>query len=641
MRRLLILLGFCAALAQADPLSVPANLQADGIPPLQSWPALEGREGQSPRLLDWHPIKAEMLVLARSGASAQLHVLEAPLAKPRPLTQGRDAVSSARWEPEQGEYLVFARDQGGNEAHRLYRLRPGDAETPITPAQGRVSEWRFLPQGRGLVYLSERLNRERDQPLSRLVWLDPLQPEHGRVLGRSDEGRLTSLQVTPAGEIVALCTLKGRSQWLRFELDGREGRPLGAEQGAEDAAPGEDEEASHWIWSRQALQGDFRHLLRVDARSGQREALFKNLGADLEGLAPPPPGSGRPLALVSNQQGLSVLQLAGADGGLKRIAAELPAGLISELRWHPRLPLLAFQHVSAHNPGQLWVYELERDALQAWSHAADRREATQYQTLRWKSFDGLEISGLHVAPPDRFKGPRPVYIQLHGGPSAQSRPGHLSATLRALSEQLGVHLILPNVRGSDGFGKRFLNLDNGRKREDSVKDLSALLDLIATRPDMDAAQVVVAGGSYGGYLSLAVAVRESERIAGSICRVGIANFVSFLEHTEAYRRDNRRVEYGDERDPAMREFLQRISPLNQADRVRKPLFVVHGRNDPRVPYAEAEAMVQAVRAHGTPVWFLTADDEGHSFGKAENRDFLHQATLNFVHGLLRGPHERP
>jgi len=199
-----------------------------------------------------------------------------------------------------------------------------------------------------------------------------------------------------------------------------------------------------------------------------------------------------------------------------------------------------------------------------------------------------------------------------------------------------MHVIQPNVRGSEGFGREFLALDNGRRREDAVRDISALLDLIATREDMDPARVIVAGGSYGGYMALAVAVHESARIAGSICRVGIANFISFLEQTESYRRDNRRAEYGDERDPEMREFLRSISPLTRAAEVRKPLFVVHGRNDPRVPHAEAQQMVAAVRAQGTPVWFLTAEDEGHSFVRSANRDYLAQATAEFVRRVLAG-----
>ncbi|HEY0956442.1 MAG TPA: prolyl oligopeptidase family serine peptidase, partial [Roseateles sp.] len=388
------------------------------------------------------------------------------------------------------------------------------------------------------------------------------------------------------------------------------------------------------LWRRQAVQGEFRHLVRVDASDGRRTNLLTDARADLEALAAP--SAGWPLALVYNVDGLSELALlAGESQAARRVARELPPGVLRNPRWHPRLPLLGFGHVSADSPGQLYAWSLQDERLQPWSASAGGTPL-RAGVLRWKGFDGLALSGLHLAPPTRFTGPRPVYINIHGGPASQARPGYVSGVMRVLVEQLGMHVIQPNVRGSDGFGKSFLKLDNGRLREDSVRDISTLLDLVATRPDMDASRVIVAGGSYGGYMSLAVATKESKRILGSICRVGIANFVSFLEHTELYRRDNRRAEYGDERDPAMREFLQQISPLSRADAVRKPLFVVHGRNDPRVPWGEADAMVKAVRANGTPVWFLTAEDEGHSFGKAENRSYLTQATLEFITRLLDG-----
>jgi len=199
---------------------------------------------------------------------------------------------------------------------------------------------------------------------------------------------------------------------------------------------------------------------------------------------------------------------------------------------------------------------------------------------------------------------------------------------------LGVAIIEPNVRGSTGYGKTFVALDNGVKREDSVKDIGALFDWIARQPDLDADRVLVEGGSYGGYMVLGVATLFPDRIAGAIDIVGIANFVSFLENTESYRRDLRRVEYGDERDPAMREFLTRISPSNNADRIRAPLFVVQGRNDPRVPYTEAEQIVAAARRNGVPVWYLLADNEGHGFARKANADFLFYAMIAFIRERL-------
>ena len=220
-------------------------------------------------------------------------------------------------------------------------------------------------------------------------------------------------------------------------------------------------------------------------------------------------------------------------------------------------------------------------------------------------------------------------IQIHGGPEAQARPGFIGRWNYYVNE-LGVAIIEPNVRGSTGYGKTFVALDNGTRREDSVRDIGALLDWIATQPDLDSARVVVAGGSYGGYMSLAVATHYADRIAGTIDNVGVANFVTFLERTESYRRDLRRVEYGDERDPAMREFLNRISPVNNAAKIKRPLFVAHGRNDPRVPYTEAEQIVETVKKNGVPVWYLLADNEGHGFARKENADFYFQVTIRFL-----------
>jgi dipeptidyl aminopeptidase/acylaminoacyl peptidase len=255
------------------------------------------------------------------------------------------------------------------------------------------------------------------------------------------------------------------------------------------------------------------------------------------------------------------------------------------------------------------------------------------QIVRWKSFDGRSISGLLSLPPERFADKRPVLIDIHGGPEGQAKVGFMGRANHFI-EDLGIAIVQPNVRGSSGYGKTFLALDNGMKREDSVKDIGALLDWIATQPRLDASRVVVSGGSYGGYMSLAVAATYPQRIAGAIDVVGISNFVTFLRNTESYRRDLRRVEYGDERDPAMRAFLERISPLTNASRIARPLFVVQGLNDPRVPYTEAEQIVEKVRASGTPVWYLRAENEGHGFRRKENADFQFYVTTLFLQRTL-------
>ncbi|MGH8856404.1 MAG: alpha/beta hydrolase family protein, partial [Telluria sp.] len=224
-------------------------------------------------------------------------------------------------------------------------------------------------------------------------------------------------------------------------------------------------------------------------------------------------------------------------------------------------------------------------------------------------------------------------INIHGGPEGQSTPGFLGRN-NYYTDEMGLTVIYPNVRGSTGYGKSFLKLDNGKLREDSVRDIGALLDWIATQPDMDASRVAVVGGSYGGYMTLAVSTMYPERIAAAIDIVGISNFVTFLERTESYRRDLRRVEYGDERDPEMRKWMEAMAPANNAAKIRKPLFVVQGKNDPRVPWQEADQIVATVKKNGTPVWYMTANDEGHGFGKKVNADYLFYAGIDFFNTYL-------
>ena len=251
------------------------------------------------------------------------------------------------------------------------------------------------------------------------------------------------------------------------------------------------------------------------------------------------------------------------------------------------------------------------------------------ELVKWPSFDKRTISGYLYRPHARFTGKRPVIINIHGGPEGQSRPGFQGRNNFYLNE-LGVAIIYPNVRGSSGYGKTFLDLDNGTKREESVKDIGALLDWIAAQPDLDADRVMVTGGSYGGYMTLAVSVHYADRIRCAIDVVGISNFNTFLKNTEDYRRDLRRVEYGDERDPKMAAFLEGISPLNHAEKITKPLFIVQGGNDPRVPASEAVQMKDRIKEKGGTVWFLMANDEGHGFRKKGNSDFQFYATIAFV-----------
>ncbi len=308
-------------------------------------------------------------------------------------------------------------------------------------------------------------------------------------------------------------------------------------------------------------------------------------------------------------------------------------GVIGGLGWHENSRDLAFTMSEARSPYDVYSLDVTSGVVSRWTESETAGlPASSFaasEVVKWPSFDGRTISGFLYKAAARFAGKRPVIVNIHGGPEGQERPDFLGRSNFYTSE-LGVAVLFPNVRGSTGFGKSFVALDDGPKREDSVKDIGALLDWIKTRPDLDAERVMVTGGSYGGYMTLAAAVHYPDRVRCFVDVVGISNFVTFLENTEAYRRDLRRVEYGDERDPKMRAVLQAISPLNNVAKMTKPMFIVQGQNDPRVPVTESEQMVAALKKQGTPVWYLMAKDEGHGFRKKRNADFQTYATLAFV-----------
>jgi dipeptidyl aminopeptidase/acylaminoacyl peptidase len=247
-----------------------------------------------------------------------------------------------------------------------------------------------------------------------------------------------------------------------------------------------------------------------------------------------------------------------------------------------------------------------------------------------KGFDGERVSGFLYCPDARrFPGKRPLIVNIHGGPEGQSRPGFLGRN-NYLVNELGIAIFYPNVRGSTGYGKRFVSLDNGPfQRENSVKDIGAYIDRLAADPAIDGNRMAVTGGSYGGYMCYASSIMYAGRFKGALCNVAISNFVSFLENTQSYRRDLRRVEYGDERDPKQRAKLLEIAPLRRVSEIKAPLFVVQGANDPRVPKSEADQIVKAVRSNGADVWYLVGNNEGHGFAKKENQDYQFWATMMF------------
>jgi dipeptidyl aminopeptidase/acylaminoacyl peptidase len=645
--------GSSLAEAQSPALVEPnAQLLVQGIPPIEA--ALAERvapytEVRGHSFADWHPQRLEMLVSHRpAGASTtQLFRLGGPLKALQPLTQSEDPVSQARYEPQRGRYIVYTKSSGGNEVTQLFRLDPNTRQsTQLTSPEERHEMQAWLNGKSQVLVTSVPIDRtakggSRSQIETTLRLLDPMHPEQAKEIARLPGGGWSVASVSPDDRTAAmtLAISANESQVWLLDLSSGERRQV---------LPRPDEGikgvhlASRFLPGGQRLlvvsdrASEFRELMAFTLSTGELQRISAHIPWDVSGVNLS--HDGQLIAAQFNIDGRDELRLFSSRGFQERALPRLPAGSVGNAVFHRRLGSLAFSINGARSPSQLFALDVNSQRFRPWTEAVvppglDVANFQDQQVIRWKSFDGLTVSGLMTLPPARFTGKRPVWINIHGGPEAQATMG-FGGRNNFMVQELGVAFIQPNVRGSTGYGKTFLALDNGFKREDAVKDIGALLDWIATQPQLDASRVLVSGGSYGGYMSLAVAAHYADRITGNIDVVGISNFVTFLTNTESYRRDLRRVEYGDERDPAMREFQQRISPLTNAHRITKPLFVVQGKNDPRVPYTEAEQIVAKARENGTPVWYLRAENEGHGFSRKENADFQFYATLKFMEQTL-------
>ena len=390
---------------------------------------------------------------------------------------------------------------------------------------------------------------------------------------------------------------------------------------------------------------EFEQLAYKSFSGGDVTVITKNINWNVDEFALS--SKGDKAAFSVNENGFSSVYLLDTKTFKYKKVDGLPIGLSGGLEFSDDGTKLGLTLNTSQSPSDSFILNLGRKAtdigkLTRWTYSEvgglDTSKFATPELITYKSFDDRSIPAFVYKPDsstvkDKANKKLPVIISIHGGPEGQSRPAFRS-TYQLWMDRLGAAVITPNVRGSAGYGKEYINLDNGFKREDSVKDIGALLDWIKTQPDLDEERVAVFGGSYGGYMVLASSVHYSDRLKAAVDIVGISNFVTFLENTKSYRRDLRRVEYGDERDPKMRAFLEEISPNNNVDKINVPMFVVQGQNDPRVPVTEAEQIVKALRDNGKQVWYMNALNEGHGYRKKENRDIYTQAVVLFFEQFL-------
>jgi dipeptidyl aminopeptidase/acylaminoacyl peptidase len=630
------------------------NLVIDGIAPIPAELIDQvGRytESRAANVQDWHPDKAEMLITTRFGDTNQVHRVAAPGAARTQLTFFPDRVESAAFEPLKGDYFILTKGVGGNEFNQNYRNDFGTGDlTLLTDGKSRNSEPVWSNKGDRIGYTSTRRNGADTD----IYVQSPVDPKTDRTLAEVKGGGWQIVDWSPDDKqllVIEEISINESYLWLFDSQTGerKELTPRPA-QGVEKVSYARTQFAKDGkgIFVTTDRESEFQRLAYIDLATGKHTYLLPNIKWDMDDWDLS--DDGKQIAYALNENGVSTLHavdVAMSNGTMKASTPREPVFnpplgnvVIAGLKWHRRsnIELLAFNVGGARSPFDVYSWDTRKNITARWTESETggipASRFAEPELVRWKTFDGKEITGFLYRPdPKKFPGPYPVIINIHGGPEAQYRPVYLGRSNYFINE-LGCAMIFPNVRGSAGYGKTFLKLDNGFKREDSYKDVSALLDWIKTQADLDAGRIMVTGGSYGGFMTLAVACNYADRIRCALDVVGPSNFVTFLKNTESYRRDLRRAEYGDERDPKMAEFLERIAPLNNAQKITRPLFVVQGANDPRVPKTEAQQIVATLKKQQTPVWYLLAKDEGHGFAKKKNADFQFYATVEFIRQYL-------
>jgi dipeptidyl aminopeptidase/acylaminoacyl peptidase len=628
-----------AAHAQAaKPVAPPVERREMGNQILENVPVAPPSIGEALRryqnvrsaaFQDWLP-DGSMLIATRFAQTAQLHRVASPGADRAQITFFDEPVSAAAAIPGSDRF-VFIKDVGGDEWFQLYSQGLTGPETLLTQPGTRNGAASFSHDGKLMVW-DRKAKGSADTELLIGETAGTTPP---RLVAKL-EGSVSPLDIAPDGKTALIGRYVSVNESQRWLIDLATGArtPVGVGKTRIAYGGGRFTADGKAVILASDEDAEAPRLARIDLATGARTWLTpaQPWGVEAFDLSK----DGRILAYTTNEDGYSRLFLRDLATGRDLPTPALPDGVIMGPKLNPAGDRLGFTLTTPTSNGDAWSLDLADGKLQRWTASElgglDPADLVKPTLVRFKSFDGRSIPAF-VYRPKGATGKLPVIIDIHGGPEGQSLPSFSAATQYRLA-QIGAVVIQPNVRGSTGYGKTYLDLDNGPRREDSVKDIGALLDWIATQPDLDAGHVAVMGGSYGGYMSLAAMTHYSDRLAGGVEAFGISNFVSFLQTTEAYRRDLRRVEYGDERDPAMLKVFQRISPLNNVGKIGKPMLVLQGWNDPRVPKSESDQVVARLREQGIETWYVQFKDEGHGFRKKPNADRQREVETQFLRKIL-------
>jgi dipeptidyl aminopeptidase/acylaminoacyl peptidase len=585
----------------------------------------------------WSPDGKGMLVATRFGDTAQLHRVYEPGGRREQITFFREPVDGSFIPEASDGAILLTMSQGGNENDQvLFFDRQTGRATLLTDGKSRNLLGALTRDGTRMVLgHNGRNGRDTDLYIG-----DPRKAGSLKMLMQVTNEFWSATDWSHDGKTLLLNRYVSINESYPALLDVATGEkrliPIPGGGTASFSSFAFTPDNRHAYVSTD-VRGEFHELARVNLSTFEYEWLAEEIKWDVGGITVEP-HSGL-VAFTTNEDGASALYLLVPQQGRKPQRVDIPLGVVGSLEFSPDGNHLGFSMARPDAPGDAYSLRIKDGTVTRWTFSEvgglNPETFVTPTRIRYRSFDDREIPAFVFKPKSASpKNKAAVLINIHGGPESQSRPTFTGTDQFYLNE-LGIAVIYPNVRGSAGYGKTYLRLDNAEKREDSVRDIGALLDWIAKQPDLDANRVAVIGGSYGGFMVLSSATLFGDRIKATVDIVGIANFTTFLKNTSAYRQDLRRAEYGDERDPKMQAVFEKISPANNADKIRSALMVVHGRNDPRVPFSEAEQIAAKVRGNGREVWTVYADNEGHGFAKKVNRDYQTAAVVMFLRDHLK------
>ena len=647
-----------AADEQIDPRK-PAAIETQEVPVVPDELIKKLEQYQNTRgagFSGWDPAGKGILIRTRFGNSVQLHRVYTPEGRREQITFYDEPVSGGFIPGDKQGGLLLSMSEGGDENNQIYYLDRENFETTLlTDGKSRNSIYAIQEDGGQMVVGSNQRNgRDTD-----LYLADPRKAVSLQMLMKVDKEFWYAADWSPDETTLLLNRYVSANESYPhlFTIKTKDKKEiLRPAQNAASYGPMAFTADGQSILIASDALGEFKRLALLHLSGGVYEWLTTDIDWDVDELdvyvgqasnrsrpekngQVADPAYGR-AAFTVNADGASRLFLLEpkGDGGFERRELALPLGIVASLEFSPDGKHLGFTLARPDAPADAYSLEISSGEITRWtvSEVGGLNPETfiKPQRIEFRSFDGRMIPAWYYKPTDGSPDKKvPVVINIHGGPEGQSQP-YFSGTTQFYLNEMGIAVIYPNVRGSSGYGKTYLKLDNAEKREDSVKDIGALLDWIEQQPELDASRVAVSGGSYGGYMVLASLVHFGDRIKAGMDAVGIANFSTFLTNTSPYRQDLRRAEYGDERDPKMQAVFERISPANHADKIQASLLISHGKNDPRVPFSEAQQIAEKVRASGEKVWTVYAENEGHGFGKKENADYLRAVEALFLQKAL-------